>query len=62
MHLKSHLGSAGGKNALSLLKWILPLVGDRYLEYAMEDLPTADFKELATTTKGAELPSNVLTR
>lgn len=56
------LGSAGGANALRLLKWILPLVGDRNLEYIFEDLPSADFTELATTIKDAELPENVLTR
>ena len=57
-----YLGSAGGANALKLLKWILPKVGERNLEYIFEDLPSADFTELATTIEDAKLPENVLTR
>ena len=56
------LGSAGGSNALKLLNWILPLVGDRDVEYVFEDLPSADFSELATTIHKAQLPQNIFTR
>ena len=56
------LGSAGGSNALKLLGWILPLVGDRNVEYVFEDLLSADFSELASTIHKAELPPNVFTR
>ena len=56
------LGSAGGSNALKLLGWILPLVGDRDVEYFFEDLPSADFSELASTIHKAELPRNIFTR
>lgn len=56
-----YLGSAGGANALKLLKWILPKVGERNLEYIFEDLPSADFTELAATIEDAKLPENVLT-
>ena len=55
-------GSAGGSNALKLLGWILPLVGDRDVEYFFEDLPKADFSELASTIHKAELPPNIFTR
>ena len=56
------LGSAGGVNALKLLRWILPLVGDRKVEYVFEDLPSADLNELAKTIQEAGLPENILTR
>ena len=56
------LGSAGGSNALKLLSWILPLVGDRDVEYVFEDLPSADFRELAATIHKAKLPENIFTR
>lgn len=42
-----------GANALKLLKWILPpKIGERNLEYIIEDLPSADFKELASEDRG----------
>ena len=56
------LGSAGGVNALKLLSWILPLIGDRKVEYVFEDLPSADLNELAKTIQGAGLPKNIMTR
>ena len=56
------LGSAGGVNALKLLRWILPLVGDRKVEYVFEDLPSADLNELAKTIHEEGLPENILTR
>ena len=56
------LGSAGGSNALKLLGWIMPLVEDRDVEYFFEDLPSADFSELASTIHKAELPPNIFTR
>ena len=55
------LGSAGGSNALKLLGWVLPLVGDRNVEYFFEDLPNADFSELASTIHKAHLPPNIST-
>lgn len=56
------LGSAGGVNAIKLLGSILPLVGDRKVEYVFEDLPNADLNELAKTIHEAGLPKNILTR
>ena len=56
------LGSAGGVNALKLLSWILPLIGDRKVEYVFEDLPSADLNELARTIQEAGLSKNILTR
>ena len=56
------LGSAGGVNALKLLRWILPLVGDRKVDYVFEDLPNADLNELAKTIQEAGLPENISTR
>ena len=55
------LGSAGGVNALKLLRWILPLVGDRKVDYVFEDLPNADLNELAKTIQEAGLPENIST-
>ena len=56
------LGSAGGVNALRLLRWILPLVEGRKVEYIFEDLPSADINELANTIHKAGLPHNILPR
>ena len=56
------LGSAGGVNALRLLKWILPFAVDRKVEYVFEDLPSADMNVLANTIHEAGLPQNILTR
>ena len=56
------LGSAGGVNALRLLRWILPIVKGRNVEYSFEDLPSADINELANTIHEAGLPHNILTR
>ena len=56
------LGSAGGKNSLDLLAWILPLLKNREVEYIFEDLPNADINQLAVTVHQAQLPSNIKAR
>ena len=62
----SDLGSAGGVNAIQLLRYIEGILHEcnelRPIEYYFEDLPTSDFNELMKTIHNSKLSDQFFPR